>query len=95
MTRAAVAIILLLSAMSSCGALTPHVAVDATVSGDVTGKVDTSGTITVSLDPSTLFSFFLTECRTSLGAMATEEQVAACATDATNHFLTAFGGLHG
>ena len=89
MTKLSVVSVLL--GVSACGALTPHVSVDAAIHG----AVDTSGKITVTEDLNSLLAFFTTQCQEQLGPSATSDQVATCAATMTNDFISfAAGGTN-
>lgn len=64
-----------------CGPLSPTVKVESS------GGIDVSGTQTISVDLSSLSTFFTSQCETLLGASATTTQVNTCSVNMVNNFL--------
>jgi hypothetical protein len=73
--------------LPGCGPLTPHVDVNANVSG----SVNTSGIISVDISETSLQNFFMTQCQNSLGSSATPAQIQACETTELSAFLNLVG----
>jgi len=61
--------------------------VDVTTTSTVAGKVDTSGTVTVSTNLGAFATYFAQECAQILGPSASGAQLAACQSSMTSSFV--------